>query len=120
MSKSKTTKVTKITKTTKNYKYTKKESTISCDSSNSSQSNNLSNLEESEIILDKNYQYVYLIHPEPLAVNNISIYKIGRTDNLEKRFYGYPKNSIIYHLVRVQSCHYVEKQIIKNFKKNLL
>ena len=73
--------------------------------------------ESFDLELDENHDYVYLLHPAPFADNEIPIYKIGRTYRSESRFVSYPKNSIIYHIQRVQNCRYTEKQMIKTFHK---
>ena len=73
--------------------------------------------ESFDLELDENHDYVYLLHPSPFADKEIPIYKIGRTYRSESRFVSYPKNSIIYHIQRVQNCRYTEKQMIKAFHK---
>jgi hypothetical protein len=63
-------------------------------------------------------EYLYLIHPRNLEKNDVCIYKIGRTYDLENRLNVYPSNSVVYRVTRVINCYYAETRLISTFHKN--
>lgn len=66
-----------------------------------------------DIVVAENLGYVYLIQAP--ALKKLNTFKYGKTTDLLNRFRGYPRNSELYHLKRVNDCHYVEKEIKKTF-----
>lgn len=58
--------------------------------------------------------YIYLIHEREFLTQNLSIYKIGKTEqeNL-KRFNGYAKGYKIILYIKVFNCNLIEKNLIK-------
>ena len=63
-------------------------------------------------------EYLYFIHPRAYEKDNTPIYKIGRTNDLSNRLKVYPKNSIIYKVIRVKNCYYSESRLINTFHMN--
>ena len=63
-------------------------------------------------------EYLYFIHPRTYEKDNTPVYKIGRTNDLSNRLKAYPKNSIIYKVIRVANCYYSESRLINTFHMN--
>lgn len=64
------------------------------------------------------YDYIYIIHEREFINSKESIYKIGKTTNeIQKRYSNYPKNSRLLFTQHVNNCHRVEKDIIKELTK---
>jgi hypothetical protein len=63
-------------------------------------------------------QYVYLLKEREFVKTNENIYKIGKTrQHNNKRFFAYPKDSILLFQILCDDCDKLENDIIKVFKK---
>lgn len=58
---------------------------------------------------------VYILKTREAINWDLSIYKIGKTANVNKRFYGYPKGSQLITAVSVKNYNDCEREIIKIF-----
>jgi len=59
-----------------------------------------------------NAQYFYILQEREFIYMNENVYKIGKTcQEPNKRFACYPKNSMIYLLLKVDDCAYFENKI---------
>lgn len=62
--------------------------------------------------------YIYLIHVYEFLNANKKIYKIGRTNQENiKRFYQYPKGSLLLLHTKVNDCYKAERELIIIFKE---
>lgn len=72
---------------------------------------------ECSIISNVNAEYVYLLQEREHVQGNDPVYKIGRTaQEFGKRFAGYPKDSIIYIIMKVDDSRETEKNILEHFR----
>ena len=63
-----------------------------------------------------NTQYIYLLQEREFINSGENIYKIGKTEQKNnKRFFQYPKDSILFFQIICDDCHELEKRIIKLF-----
>jgi len=62
-------------------------------------------------------EYVYMLITREFKNSNENVYKIGRTENLRTRLYGYPKGSQYLLSLKVANSIYIEHQIMKTFKQ---
>lgn len=70
--------------------------------------------EAPKIKANKSCDYVYLLQKSTIDVE-LNIFKYGKTTDVFRRFYGYPKNSELLYLKRVKNSHHVEKEIKRIF-----
>ena len=63
-------------------------------------------------------EYIYLLQEREFVINNLPIYKIGRTCNMVNRLKNYPKNSFLILLFPVLKKNKVEEIIKKEFIEN--
>ena len=64
-------------------------------------------------------EYIYLIHLREFLTQNKSIFKIGKTKQInEKRFNSYPKGSELKFLICCNNCDNIEKILITKFKNS--
>lgn len=69
------------------------------------------------IIQPKKYNFIYILHIARFRNRNELTYKYGRTSDVFKRFFGYPKMSTILYLCSVIDCKFVENEIKKIFTR---
>ena len=60
-------------------------------------------------------EYIYLLQEREFVINNLPIYKIGKTSNMVNRLKNYPKNSFLILLFPVLKKNKVEEMIKKEF-----
>jgi hypothetical protein len=66
-------------------------------------------------------QYIYIVQLREFIKSGEQIYKIGRTEQPNfKRFYQYPKGSIILFQMICNDSKKLEKKLIINFKKKYI
>lgn len=64
--------------------------------------------------------YIYILHIREFVNQNVDIYKIGRTDDIIRRFEEYPKGTVIKYCVFVHDTVLFEREIIKQFKDKFM
>ena len=66
-------------------------------------------------------QYIYLIQLREFMKSGEPIFKVGRTHQENfKRFYQYPKGSIILFQIICKDCNKIENKIIIHFKEKYI
>ena len=65
--------------------------------------------------MDLKFEGLYLIHIRECILNNINVYKIGRSDNIYTRIHQYPNASIAYLVVQCSDSKKHEKELLKLF-----
>jgi hypothetical protein len=68
--------------------------------------------------LTKTGNYIYVIYTSHMAKLGLPIIKYGKTRNVMNRFKGYPKDSVILYLCKVNNCHHVKDNIFTAFKEH--
>jgi hypothetical protein len=59
--------------------------------------------------------YIYLIQEREFILQKVPVVKLGRTENVFKRFMQYPKGSVLLFTVFTNNYKEVEKELIKRF-----
>jgi len=62
-------------------------------------------------------EYVYMIKPRASVESNLSVYKIGRTNNLNLRFQQYAKGGEIKYVYPCHNSKELEKTVLETFKE---
>lgn len=76
---------------------------------------------QSNILVDENFEYIYLLKDRTAVKSNEDVYKIGKTkqSNLN-RFKSYPKGINLLLLIKCINCSAVEKKIMNLFKEKYI
>lgn len=63
--------------------------------------------------------YIYIIQLPEHRKTNEAVYKIGKTEqDVNKRFGGYPKGTIVFLVINVDNCHTAEKELLSLFSEH--
>ncbi len=66
----------------------------------------------------KNIEYIYIIHERTFVLTNTNIYKVGRTNDINRRFKQYSKGSKIVFTMPCNNSIEIEAQILNHLKSD--